>query len=271
MNVKQIGYREFIEYNSLAEFYEYITNTPLNETFRWGRLSSVDNDYSFSQTYTFEEATELLKTGWQDMSERLTQTLKAEMGKMEKVMVSKNMVSVQGYQPIVPLYLNGIPANMVSRRMQLMKQKVITLNKSITYSGAVSTEQMVEQSIKALAIVKKLENQNYRCNLNIILGTEEPGKGYTIKIRVKSANERLNINKLSFPLVHPSMLRRLFFRFIETYPNVPGSFRLGYGRPTDADNLRKAYPDEILLPQFINKDIKQINTLDDLEKLDRRW
>lgn len=270
MNIKQIGYREFVEYNSLAEFYEYITNTPLNETFGWGRLSSVDNDYSFSQTHTFEEATELLKTGWQDMSERLTKVLKAEMGKMEKIMVSKNTINVQGYQPIVPLYLNGVPANMISRKMQPMKQKVITLNKSISYNCGVSKEQIIEQSIKALAIIKKLENKNYRCNLNIILGTETREKSYMIKVRVKSANERLNINKLSFPLVHPSMLRRLFFRFIEVYPNVPNSFRPGYGIPTNAENLKKVYPNEILLPQFINKDIKQINTLNDLEKLDER-
>lgn len=269
MNVKQVGHREFVEYNSLTEFYDYITNTPLNETFKWNRLSSVENDYSFSQTHSFEEATDLFKNGWQDMSEKLTQMLKTEMGKMEKVMVSKNIISVQGYQPIVPLYLNGIPANMVSRKMQPMKQKVITLNKSITYSGGTSTDTIIAESIKAMAIIKKLENQNYRCNLNIILGTEEPGKGYTIKVRIKSANERLNISKLSFPLVHPSMLRRLFFRFIETYPGVPGSFRLGYGRPTEAGELRRAYPDEILLPQFIRKDIKSINTLEDLEKLDR--
>lgn len=267
MNVKQIGNKEIVEYNSLAEFYEYIISTPLNETFRWSELSSVKNGYSFTQTNSFEEATKLFKNGWQDMSEKLTQKLKVEVGKMEKVMVSKNTISVQGYQPIVPLYLNGIPTNMVSRKMQSMKQKVITLNKSITYSGITSTEEIVKQSIKALAIIKKLENQNYRCNLNIILGTEEHNKGYVVKVRIKSANERLNINKLSFPLVHPSMLRRLFFRFIETYPGVPNSFERGYGRPISSYNLRQVYSDEILLPQFINKDIKQINTLNDLENI----
>lgn len=269
MNVKQVGYREFVEYNSLAEFYDYITNIPINETFRGYRLSSVVNGYDFSQTHSFEEAVELFKSGWQDMSEKLNQMLKVEVGKMEKVMVSKNIISVQGYQPIVPLYLNGIPTNMISRKMQPMKQKVVTLNKSITYSGGVSTDTIIAESIKALAIIKKLENQNYRCNLNIILGTEVSYKGYTIKVRIKSANERLNINKLSFPLVHPSMLRRLFFRFIETYPDVPSGFRVGYGKPTDPEKLRAAYPDEILLPQFIRKDIKSINTLKDLEKLDR--
>lgn len=260
------GRRELIEYNSLTEFYDYITETPLNETFKSGILDSERGGYSFTQTHSFDEAVELFKHGWTDMSERLTKTLKVEMGRMERVMVSRNVIDVQGYQPVVPLFLNGIPANMISRKMQPMKQKVITLNKSITYGSIVSTDRIIEQSIKALAIVKKLENQNYRCNLNIILGLTEPDKEYIVKVKIKSANERLNINKMSFPLVHPSMLRRLFFRFVETYPNVPKSFRYGYGRPMGPENLRKAYKDEILLPQFINKDIKQINTLSDLEK-----
>lgn len=262
------GYRELVEYNSLTEFYNYIMETPFNETFKKGnRLDSVNCDYSFTQTHSFDEAVDLFKHGWTDMSEELTKTLKVEVGRMEKVMVSRNVIDVQGYQPIVPLFLNGIPTNMISRKMQPMKQKVITLNKSITYSSLVKTKQIVEQSIKALAIVKKLESQNYRCNLNIIIGLTEPGKEYIVKVRVKSANERLNINKLSFPLVHPSMLRRLFFRFVETYPNVPRSFRGGYGRPMGPETLRTACKDEILLPQFINKDIKQINTLSDLEKI----
>lgn len=267
MNVKKVGKKEFVKFNSLEEFYEFIMNTPFNDTFKWGNLISKTGSYSYSQTNSFEEAVELFKTGWQDMSEVLTQRLNVEMGRMEKVMVSKNVVDVQGYQPIVPLYLNGIPTNMISRKMQPMKQKVITLNKSVSYNMGVNKEQIIEQSIKALAIVKKLENQNYRCNLNIILGTEEPGKSYIVKVKVKSANERLNINKISFPLVHPSMLRRLFLRFIEVYPNVPYSFREGYGKAMDSTDLRNAYLDEILLPHFIMKDIKNINSLEDLEKI----
>lgn len=269
MNIRKVEDTEFVEYNSLTEFYDYITKTPFNRTFRDYRpLQSISSNYDFSQTNSFEEAVELFKNGWQDMSEKLTRTLNVEMGNMEKVMVTKNAVNVQGYQPIVPLFLNGIPANMVSRKMQPVKQKVITLNKAIAYRATVSKEQIVEQSIKALSIIKKLENQNYRCNLNIIFGSEK-SRAYIIKIRIKSANERLNINKLSFPLAHPSMLRRLFLRFIEVYPNVPTGFRDGYGRPILPYVLRKAYPDEILLPQFINKDIKSINRLDDLERLDR--
>lgn len=270
MKSKIIGKTEVVEYNSLSEFYDYIMNTPTNESFRFVRLSSMKGSYNFTQTNSFDEAVELFKTGWSSMSEKLEGRLKAEAGNMEMAMISKNIVSVQGYHPIVPLYLNGIPANMVSRKMQPMKQKIITVNKSVSYSAMTSTDEIIKQSVKALAIIRKLENQNYRCNLNIILGTEYVNDGYVIKVRIKSANERLNINKLSFPLVHPSMLRRLFLRFIEVYPNIPPGFTFGYGRPMSPDELRKWCKDEILLPQFINKDIKEINTLEDLEKVDKR-
>ena len=86
-------------------------------------------------------------------------------------------------------------------------------------------------------------------------------------MRIKSANERLNINKLSFPLVHPSMLRRLFFRFVEVHPGVPRSFIRGYGTPLQPEIYRSIYSDEILLPQFINRDVDKIKSLEDLEKL----
>src|SRR5699024_11437952 len=68
------------------------------------------------------------------------------------------------------------------------------------------------------------------------------------------SNEKLNISKLAFPLVNPSMLRRLFFRFIEVYPNVTNSFVCGYGRPADSDEIRKIFKNEYLLPNFIRKD-----------------
>jgi len=274
MNIETQGQMQKIEFSSLEDFYRYITTTPLNETFRWQTLSSTEtgsrrNDWF--GTNTFEEACELFKNGWTEMSERLKNKLKAE-GKFEPTMTSRNVQSVQGYHPIVPLYLMGIPNNMVRRQMVPMKQKVVTLNKSLDYSSRVSSQQIIDESVKAFRIIQKLESQNYRVNLNLVIGVSgsmwnSSGEKYFIRIRLKSANEKLNISKLSFPLVHPSMLRRLYFRFIEVHPPVSKSFLHGYGSPQSPQVLRSIWPDDILLPQFINKDIDKINTLEDLENL----
>lgn len=258
---------EVVEYDNLHEFYEYLIHTPFNDAFCWAKHSSVDGDYYFTKTRDFSEAVELFKNGWSDMATKLVQKLKVIESKTEPTMKPKNVLGVAGYQAIVPLYLQGVPNNMVTKKMVPMKQKVITLNKSIDYSIGVNADQIIEESIKAMQIVKKLEVQGYRCNLNIVLGTSAGSKQFFIKVRIKSANEKLNISKLAFPLVHPSMLRRLFFRFIEVYPNVTNSFVCGYGRPADSDEIRKIFKNEYLLPNFIRKDVNKIKGIDDLENI----
>lgn len=258
---------EVIEYDSLKEFYDYLCVTPFNDAFRWADHSSVSGSERFTKTRSFEEATELFKNGWSDMASKLVQKLKIIESKTEPMMKPRNKLDVCGYQAIVPLYLQGVPNNMVNKKMVPIKQKVITLNKSIDYSGSVDSEKIIDESIKALQIVKKLEAQGYRCNLNIVLGSSSSEKSFYLKIRIKSANEKLNVSKLAFPLVHPSMLRRLFFRFMEVYPNITKNFVSGYGVPSTSNELRRVFKDEYLLPAFIKKDVNKITSIDDLEKI----
>lgn len=272
MKTEQITKKtEVIEYDSLREFYDYLCVTPFNEPFRWANHSSVTGNEKFTKTKDFDEAVTLFKNGWSDMATNLVQKLKVIESKTEPTMKPRNTLNVCGYQPIVPLYLQGVPNCMVDKKMVPVKQKVITLNKSIDYAGHVKTEQIIEESIKALQIIKKLEAQGYRCNLNIVLGSSagygKDAKGFFVKVRIKSANEKLNVSKLAFPLVHPSMLRRLFFRFIEVYPNVTKNFVHGYGAPATSYELRNVFKGEYLLPNFIAKDVNTIKGIEDLENI----
>ena len=261
---------ESIEYDSLQEFYDYLINTPFNEAFCWSKHSSVDGSEYFTKTKDFSEAVDLFKNGWSDMASKLVQRLKVIENKTEPTMKPRTTLSVCGYQAIVPLYLRGVPNNMVNKKMVPVKQKVITLNKSIDYNGGVKADTIIEESIKAMQIVKKLEAQGYRVNLNIVLGSTAgyPSKQFVVKVRIKSANEKLNVSKLAFPLVHPSMLRRLFFRFIEVYPHVTESFVGGhYGKSAASNEMRNIFKGEYLLPNFIKKDVNTIKTIDDLENI----
>lgn len=272
MKAEQINSKtEVIQFDSLQEFYKYICNTPFNEAFRWVNHLSVTGGKHWTKTESFDEAVQLFKNGWSDMATKLVQKLKIIEAKTEPTMKPRNKLDVCGYQAIVPLYIQGVPNNMMNKKMVPVKQKVITLNKSLDYSGSTSSDKIIEESIKAMQIIKKLEAQGFRCNLNICLGTSagwgSEEKQFIIKVRIKSANEKLNVSKLAFPLVHPSMLRRLFFRFIEVYPNVTKSFVGGYGHPATSNELRTVFTGEYLLPNFIKKDVTQINTIADLEKV----
>ena len=269
MRISQVNKTEVVEYDNLNEFYEYLVKTPFNKAFCWAKHYSVDNTLSFTKTNNFNEAVDLFKHGWSDMSKTLMQRLKVIEDKTETLTKPKNVLGVSGYQAIVPLYLQGVPNNMVTKKMIPVKKKVITLNKSIDYNCGTDADKIIEESVKAMQIVKKLESQGYRCNLNIVLGTfdNDSLKKFVVKVRIKSANEKLNASKLAFPLAHPSMLRRLFFRFIEVYPSITKDFVENYGTPAKSSELRSILKDEYLLPNFIKKDVNKIKTIDDLENI----
>ena len=151
---------------------------------------------------------------------------------------------------------------MINQKRVVSKQKTITINKSINYNASISTEQIIAESIKVLQVIKKIESQGIRVNLNVILGTYKD-VSILCKVRVKNANERLNVSKLAFCLVHPSMLRRIFFRFIEVYPHITEKFVGGYGRPISNAKMVEKCKGEYLFPAFIFDDI---NNLTDLKK-----
>ena len=261
--MKEIKHNKTVtrEFTSVNEFENYITTSPLNEVFRWETLSSVKGTQSFTQTKSYEEATTLFKNGWDSMAKNITNQLNVKKCQTLDTHVQKVMFDVVGFQASVPRYLQGIPTNMVNKKLVPIKQKVITLNKDISYNAMTSTQDIIDASIQTLQLIKKIEAQGIRVNLNLIFGTKADNNTEVVKIRLKSANERLNISKLAFPLVHPSMLRRLLFRYIEVAPTVTKGFKWGYGYPLDGSQLKAYCKDEYVLPRLFDGDITQINDL----------
>nr|DAZ27135.1 MAG TPA: hypothetical protein [Caudoviricetes sp.] len=265
------------EFRTVNEFKQFITKTPTNKVFEdYYMLSSKNANRSyqnFTGTESFDEAIDLLDNGWTDKAKELTTKLKAVERDMAPVLKQQRVIGVAGYQPIVPLFLVGAPAAMQSMKFQSVKQKVVTVVKSISYDSGVSAAEWTEQGLKALAVVKKLEASGYRVNVDIVRGGWDSGrydrKGVVCRVRVKHASERLNASKLAFTMCHPSMQRRLMFRFTETYEKVTKGFKRSYGltfRKHDWMNvLDKKH--EVLLPSFIDGDPNDVKSIDDIEKL----
>ena len=249
------------EFSSLNDFETYITNTPLNDTFRWAKLASVSGSEEFTGTHSYEQAVEMFKNGWQSKAEELTKKLKVIQNQVIDAQVQKVLFDVVGFQASVPRYLQGIPTNMVNKKLVPIKQKIVTINKDISYNCGVTTEQIVEASIQTLQLVKRIEAQGIRVNLNLIWGVKASGSNEIVKIRLKSANERVNISKLAFPLVHPSMLRRLCFRYLEVAPTITHGYLYGYGSPLDGSQLKTYCKDEYVLPRLFNGDLSKLGDL----------
>lgn len=273
---KQVNGIWVAEFKSIHEFENFITKNPENKAFKdCHYLASKDKKFwtvDFTKTKSFDEAIDLLHDGWTDKAKELTKKLKAVERDMAPITKQQRCVSVAGYQPIVPLFLAGQPANMIGTRMQPVKQKVVTLVKSVSYSGNVEPEEWTEQGLKALAVVKKLESNGLRVNVDIVRGGYDPdtkSNGIVCRVRVKNANERLNVSKLAFTMCHPSMQRRLMFRFTEVYDKVSSGYRSTYGMTFITSDWKKVLDKkkEYLLPSFINGDIDKVRDVADIERL----
>lgn len=254
-------------FGSLNEFYDYLCNTPFNSAFRWARHASVDTSsyqQQWTQTESFDEAVLLMKRGWSDMAQKLVNKLKVIDKKTEMVTKRRSVNSVAGFHPVVPLYLAGVPTSMVSYKMVPVKQKIVNITKLLNYHGGISSETIIDESIKVLQIVKKLEAQGYSVNVNVAFGSSKNGRNIAASIRIKNANERLNVSKLAFPMVHPSMLRRLMFRYIEVTPNATNGYAKGYGAPVSKSEMQEMFSDSIVIPAIWDTDVNKIDTVDQI-------
>lgn len=266
------GFRKFVRYtfSSISEFVEYINNTPTNEAFSTSGKNAIRSDVispdrtRFTGTQSFKKASDLLKYGWEEGGKRITQGLKdfSKIDCEEKVI--KKVYDVVGFQASVPRYLQGIPTAMVNQKMVVQKQKVVTIVKNVGYNCNIKTETIINESIKALRLINKVEQQGIRCNLFIELCACEFGTCLSCRIKVKSSSERFSVVKYAFPLAHPSMLRRILFKWMEVIPECERHFVSTYGRSV-YDIKRIANENEIVLNSFIDFDVDELKSFSDLQ------
>ena len=244
-------YREF---DSIHSFVEYIEGTPLNNVFKWSKLGSTDTtNYSWYTTHNYEEAKNKLHYGDKALSEKLTGILKVEKHS-QNMLVQKPSYGVAGYQASVPRYLQGIPTNMIAKKSVVQKQKVITITKNIGYYGSFTGQEIIDEAIKAVQLINTIEAHGIRCNLYVSSIAAASGTAVGFRVKIKSANERLNISKLAFPLANPSMLRRFSFRYREVAPETTSGFSGSYGSSCQTPELFASNKGEYYIPTMLKED-----------------
>lgn len=256
------GKHNIFYFDSINDVVQFIRNETVTPTYRY-LLKSEYGSASFTGTDSYKAAEDLLLHGWDELSKELTESLRGV--NMNVSYRPKNCYSVAGYQCSVPRYLQGIPTNMISNKRIPVKNKVINITKSISYSCSVKTETIKEESLKVLRLVNKLEADGYRVNLNIaFIGAKNSlvnnPKMVSIVVKIKDASQRMNIKQMAFPMVHPSMLRRIMFGVIERLPECEflGTF---YGQPAEYKDAKTLFKDTYLMPAIIGE--KEIT---DIEK-----
>jgi hypothetical protein len=257
-----------MEYNfdSIAEFINYLDSTQTTRVFESrGNLASDDGDVGFTQTRSLAEAEELCKYGYHRDFEKLVE-LKYSLEKYIKMKGTRGQQYnyYVGYAPDVKAYLEGNPLSMFDRQNPKRKHIDIYYNSAIL--GDVSTEEIFNRGAVTLCLVEILENMGFSVGLNVFTMSGCDGQIHYAKFNLKKNEEKLNIQKLYFPLCHPSFLRRLVFRLREETPDIRSGWTQGYGRTCDDYTIRQIInlqDNDIVICQPDEMGVKGRNIVDD--------
>ena len=136
----------------------------------------------------------------------------------------------------------GHPLNMIrQKREEFSEDKVIDIYFNISVSSSVEKSQIFNRGIIALTLIDHLESLGYRVNLHLFELSTNSDQICLYEFNLKQIDEATDYRTLFFPLTHPSFLRRIIFRLIETTPELKESWSNGYGRPANSTLIRSIF------------------------------
>lgn len=212
-----------------------------NQAMHDQHFSTERGDSEWAGTSSYDEAVKLLTCGYTDILGRLSLGIKKVMKSLQDYDFSKSSIieDVQGAAPIVPNYLRGLPKTMSYRQPISKKVKTINIVYAPTANCSTGAEEFIEAGIALLSAIRAIEKSNIAIKLDCMFKNSYEGREAVIgSVRIKNYRDRLDLQKLCFPIAHPSMLRRIGFKFLETVPGLTNrGFASGYGRSPDMSEL----------------------------------
>jgi hypothetical protein len=204
----------------------------------------IDKEKPWSGTKTYNEAMEVMKSGFRDPLEKMKRGI-LKMGNMDKDTRPKLKNDFVGFVPHVPHTLMNLPITMINKEKQVHKNKMIHLVYSFSASSKVSPNDLIKGGINFISLVNSLEKQGFRVKIDILSSHASEKTLACMTLNVKEYGQALNLLKLTFPLVHPAMFRRIGFKWLETTTELKDpDLTIGYGTPLSYlmgyDNLKEA-------------------------------
>lgn len=220
-----------------------------------GHHSSNKESSDFSGTSSFREAVTLMRKGYSDILDEVKNNTYEQVKNLVHSYEAKKStptIGVFGAAPNIQRHLMGLPEAMISRQVDPKKLKTVHILYSPQAPWFVSRGDFIKAGISLLAAIELIEKSGISVRLDCTFysggGGDEAIFGV---VNLKDYKHRLDTLKLCFPLAHPSMLRRIGFKFLETVPQMTdSSFTLGYGRslPTAEERLLyKTDPGTVIL------------------------
>lgn len=239
--------------DSIDELVRYLKDAPLNhKVFGDNPSSSKTSNNSWSGTPSLNAALKLLTNGWEEGYKQLLEQLKFK--DMAPTVINRKFIErtdVIGYSPCVPRAIQGLPDSMFWGQITPIKSKVIDIFVNVTCSASVDPEEIMRRGILVLNFINSVEKKGYRTNLYVMESAKDGVETTFHVVKIKKSTEPLSLKRIAFPIAHPSMLRRIWFRTLESHMDCSHGWAGGYGQIDDEIGkkyVKKHYPHAFIIP-----------------------
>lgn len=171
-----------------------------------------------------EDTYRMLREGYQPTVDKMKSQMRFTASGVGKRTKFAN--HVEGFAPIVPNAILGLPNSMVTSYTKPIKTKVIDIYYEMTASCLVDSDDLIKAGQKLLRAIMALEAQGYRFNLYVVQDYFDEKTCDMLCVRVKSANQPFDLKRMSFPCTHTAFFRGIGFEWYSKFPL--GTYRSGY-------------------------------------------
>lgn len=215
-----------------------------------GADAANKRDSEFSRTGSYAEAVQLMKVGYTDILPKIEKGTSKAMKQLQGQYQRKKSIlasKFSGASPSVPRHLMGLPDTMLNREAIPRKVKTLHIVYATHAPWFISGDVFIKAGTVLLSAIQLIENSGISVKLDCIFyaGESDISSGGEIAFGVvplKNYADRLNLQKLCFPIAHPSMLRRIGFRFLETVPALRNpNFPRSYGVVMSDDEIARTF------------------------------
>lgn len=234
-------------FDTWGEFLEFVEG-PAVEGQRVFENSQGEERFSYNggwfKTQNFAEATALAHNGWSDGVEKCKAIAQPLIDRLS-IMIERPEIRYDvcpGIDYDMGLVVTGDPEHWMSYEYQTVEgegNRLVRITFDCTVSSGISAEIIQAKGAVLAALVELLELGGNR--VEVVCLPIRTGHGYAYEpkhenytayasVVVKRFEQPLDMNRLMFAFAHPSMLRRIGFRFAENCPvAVQNAMGASYG------------------------------------------
>lgn len=207
------------KFDSVAAFARYGEKYPTGGY----AYSRTEGEADWYGTENYEEATELLKFGDRETAAKIEKqgVAKFRAALHTELSTIKTESSVVGFAPHVPNFIAGVPLSMISAKRIQQPAQAINVIYNCEVTCGVKAEDITRNSVKLFCAVMRLEASGQRVEMNVAAVIKLAREVYCSPfVRIKGADEKLNVLKCAYPLCNASFFRRQIFSYMETNEEV---------------------------------------------------